>query len=583
MAFTDEDKDRVRQATSIVDLIGAVTTVKKSGRNMMAVCPFHQEKTPSMSVDVARGLYYCHGCHARGDIFTFVQETQGLTFPEALEVLASRSNIILTEDPQAQKRRGERHRLVEAVADAIDFYHRVLMSSPDAGHARAYLRGRGYDADTVADFKLGYAPDRGDAMVRELKARDVSDASMVDAGLARRGRSGLYDYFRDRVLFPTYDVRGDAVGFGGRILGDGQPKYLNTPETPIYKKSHLLYGLERARREIQKEGFAVIVEGYTDVIGLHRAGMKVAVATNGTALGDDHFELLRRFCDRIVLAFDADAAGGRAALRGDDLSVPVNLELDLRVAAMPVGVDPAEMVQSGRFEEFATAVERSVPLLQFWLERELDHYDPREPESRARALKSVGARLEKVDDDLARGEYARFVADRLGIDMETVEQAIGRRSRPRRSGGGSRRREPRSSTTPRRRAEEELLRTLLSDAALVRGAGVDATWFADDDTAEALAVILRLAAGVADGQAVPLPPADDPASDLLTRLTMNRAPITPIADCRLAVRRAGLEDRISGLESELASIDPGLQTSSPILQELLRLQSERRRLEGGAT
>jgi DNA primase len=232
MAFTDEDKDRVRQATSIVDLIGAVTTVKKSGRNMMAVCPFHQEKTPSMSIDVARGLYYCHGCHARGDIFTFVQETQGLTFPEALEVLASRSNIILTEDPQAQKRRGERHRLVEAVADAIDFYHRVLMSSPDAGHARAYLRGRGYDADTVADFKLGYAPDRGDVMVRELKARNVSEASLVEAGLARRGRSGLYDYFRDRVLFPTYDVRGDPVGFGGRILGDGQPKYLNTPETP---------------------------------------------------------------------------------------------------------------------------------------------------------------------------------------------------------------------------------------------------------------------------------------------------------------------------------------------------------------
>ncbi len=583
MAFTDEDKDRVRQATSIVDLVGAVTTVKKSGRNMMAVCPFHQEKTPSMSIDVARGLYYCHGCHARGDIFTFVQETQGLTFPEALEVLASRSNIILTEDPQAQKRRGERHRLVEAVADAIDFYHRVLMSSPDAGHARAYLRGRGYDADTVADFKLGYAPDRGDVMVRELKARNVSDSSMMDAGLARRGRSGLYDYFRDRVLFPTYDVRGDPVGFGGRILGDGQPKYLNTPETPIYKKSHLLYGLDRARREIQKEGFAVIVEGYTDVIGLHRAGMKVAVATNGTALGDDHFELLRRFCDRIVLAFDADAAGGRAALRGDDLSVPVNLELDLRVAAMPTGVDPAEMVQSGRFEEFSTAVERSIPLLQFWLERELDHYDPREPESRARALKSVGARLEKVDDDLARGEYARFVADRLGIDMETVEQAIGRRSRARRSGVGSRRSEPRVTTTPRRRAEEELLRTLLSNAAVVRGAGVDETWFSDEDTAAAMAVIVRLAVGIADGQAVPLPPADDPASDLLTRLTMNRAPITPIADCMLAVRRAGLEERIDRLESELATIDPGLQTSSPILQELLRLQSERRRLEGGAT
>jgi DNA primase len=221
--------------------------------------------------------------------------------------------------------------------------------------------------------------------------------------------------------------------------------------------------------------------------------------------------------------------------------------------------------------------------LQFWLERALDHFDPREPESRARALKSVGARLAKVDDDLARGEYARFVADRLGIDMETVEQAIGRRSRPRRSGGSARSSDPRPGSTPRRRAEEELLRTLLSDAGLVRGSGVDVEWFGDIDTSEAFDALTRLAVGVSDGQAVPLPPADDPTSDLLTRLTMSRAPVTPIADCRLAVRRSSLEERIDRLETELASIDPGLQTSSPILQELLRLQSERRRLEGGAT
>lgn len=581
MAFSDDDKERVRQATSIVDLIGAVTTVKKSGRNVMAVCPFHQEKTPSMSVDVARGLYYCHGCHARGDIFTFVQETQGLTFTEAIEVLAARANIALTEDPKAQRRRGERSRLVEAVADAIDFYHRTLMSAPDAGSARAYLRSRGYDADTVADFKLGYAPDRGDALVRELRARNVGEKAMLDAGLARRGRSGLYDYFRDRVLFPTYDVRGDPVGFGGRILGEGQPKYLNTPETPIYKKSHLLYGLDRARREIQRLGYAVVVEGYTDVIGLHRAGMQVAVATNGTALGDDHFELLRRFCDRIVLAFDADAAGGRAALRGDDLTVPVDLELDLRVAAMPSGVDPAEMVQQGRFEEFAAAVDRSTPLLQFWLERELDHFDPREPESRARALKAVGLRLSRVDDDLARGEYARFVANRLGVDMETVEAAIGRRSRQRRPSAGPRVQRAVASS-PRRRAEEELLRTLLSDAALVRGGGVDREWFAEDETAEAFQWMKEAVQGLGDGRPVPLPSGEDRSAELLTRLSMDRRPLTPMADVKLAVRRAGLEERIDRLEAELSAVDSGMQTSSPILQELLRLQAERRRLEGGS-
>jgi len=316
------------------------------------------------------------------------------------------------------------------------------------------------------------------------------------------------------------------------------------------------------------------------VIGLHRSGVNVAVATNGTALGDDHFELLRRFCDRIVLAFDADAAGGRAALRGDELAVPVDLRLDLRVAAMPAGVDPAEMVQSGRVDEFRTAVDRSVPLLQFWLERELDLFDPREPESRARALKLVGARLAKVDDDLARGEYARFVADRLGVDMDTVERAIGRR--PARSGGWARESQaPVSRATPRARAEAELLRTLLTDAGLVRSAEVDASWFESQWALEAFEAIGSLAEGVDDGSPVPLPSSDHPASDVLTRLAMTGKPVSPITDVKVALSKATLDERIAELEADLTRLAPEEQTSSPILSELLRLQKERRALEGG--
>jgi len=206
---------------------------------------------------------------------------------------------------------------IEAVRAAIDFYHTRLMSADDAGHARAYLRSRGYDADTVNQFRLGYAPaqDRSDHLVRELRARGIDDRAMIDAGLARRGRGGsLYDYFRDRLMFPTWDIQGEPVGFGGRILGDGQPKYLNTPETPLYKKSRLLYGLDRARREIQRAGYAVVVEGYTDVIGFAEAGIPRAVATCGTALTEDHVKLLKRFsADRLVLAFDADEAGDAMA------------------------------------------------------------------------------------------------------------------------------------------------------------------------------------------------------------------------------------------------------------------------------
>ncbi len=573
MAFSDEDKDKVRQATNISDLIGAVTTIKRSGRNVMAVCPFHQEKTPSMSVDVARGLYYCHGCHAKGDVFTFVQETQGLTFPEALEVLAREAGITLTEDPQAARQRGRRAVLVETTRKAVEFYHRTLMKAPEAGNARAYLRSRGYDAETVAEFRLGYAPPGGDSLVREMKAQGVDSRVVVDAGLARRTQGGTVDYFRDRLLFPTNDVRGDPVGFGGRILGDGQPKYLNTPETPIYKKSHLLYGLDRARREIQKSGYAVVVEGYTDVIALQRHGVPEAVATNGTALGDDHFELLRRFCDRIVLAFDADAAGGRAALRGDELAVPVNLDLDLRVAEMPPGVDPAEMVQTGRAGELLDAIERSRPLLQFRIERELAEHDLSEPESRARALRSLAPRVAKVSDDLARTEYARFLAERMGVDLASVEQAMGRPMRRR----SAARAEP-SSRRPgsgRIRAERELLMAVLADGGQARDAGITAELFATPELKEAFEQIAPRLAGLGAGEPVPVESNGD-TPDVLLELVHDNRKLAPVAELVDRIHSLDLDDRIADLEKEIAGLGPDEQAYSQKLVELTHLQRQRR-------
>jgi DNA primase len=511
MAFSDEDRDRIRAAINIADLVAELTTVKRSGRNHMAICVFHQEKTPSMSLDVARGLYKCHGCQAAGDIFTFVQETQGLTFPEAMEWLARRAGITLSEDPAAARRAGRRRALVDVTRAAMDFYHSRLMASADAGHARSYLRGRGYDSDTVVDFKLGYAPggDRSDHLVRELRARGFDDRVMIDAGLARRGRGGVsYDYFRDRLMFPTWDIQGEPVGFGGRILGDGQPKYLNSPETPIYKKSRLLYGLDRARREIQRVGYAVVVEGYTDVISLHRHGVPMAVATNGTALGDDHFELLRRFADRIVLAFDADAAGSKAARRGEDLDIPVRLDLDLRVAEMPRGVDPADMVQQGRLAELDDAIARAKPLLQAAIEHELTTHDLTEPESRARALKAIAPRIARVTDDIARAEYARFAASRLGVDLEIVEQAVGVRSRRRSQTSPSRRSRPRDDVTTR--LERELLRSVLADGGAAAAAGVEEADFSVPDVRAAFRLVADALQATAVGEPVDLPAGEDP-------------------------------------------------------------------------
>ena len=577
MAFSDEDRDRIRAAVNIADLVAELTTVRRSGRNHMAVCVFHQEKTPSMSLDVARGLYKCHGCHAAGDIFTFVQETQGLTFPEAMEWLARRAGIALTEDPAAAKRAGKRRALVDATREAMDYYHNRLMSSADAGHARSYLRARGYDAEAVADFKLGFAPggERSDHLVRELRARGVGDQVMIDAGLARRGRGGgAYDYFRDRLMFPTWDIQGETVGFGGRILGDGQPKYLNTPETPIYKKSRLLYGLDRARREIQRAGYAVVVEGYTDVISLHRNGVPLAVATNGTALGNDHFELLRRFTDRIVLAFDADAAGSRAARRGEDLDIPVRLDLDLRVAEMPKGVDPADLVQQGRLIELDDAITKAKPLLQTAIEHELASHDLTEPESRARALKAIAPRISKVSDDIARAEYARFVATRMGVELGIVEQAVGVRR--------TRHPNPSRLATERRvadidvRMERELLRSILADGGAAAAAGVTAEDFAVPEIRFAYEMVADSFADHAVGRPVELPTGEGDEVSLLIDLATEGAPADPVDDVLWRVRDRAVAREVEVLMTRIEAMAPDDQGYSELMTELVRLRKARK-------
>jgi DNA primase len=573
MPYAEDDKERVRAATNILDLIGGVTTVKRSGRTYMAVCPFHQEKTPSMSIDAARGLYYCHGCHAKGDIFSFVQETQGLTFPEALETLARQAGITLAEDPAAARRRGERDALVEAVRLAVRFYHRRLRESPDAGLARAYLRNRGYDAEVVADFELGYAPADGDALVRELRGAGVPDRVAVAAQLVSRGRGGsIYDYFRDRVLFPIRDLRGDPVGFGGRVLGDAKPKYLNTRESAVYHKSRLLYGLDRAKTEISKAGYAVVVEGYTDVIALHRAGMPVAVATCGTALGEEHFDLLRRFADRIVLAFDADQAGAGAALRGDTLETPVRLDLDLRVAVMPGGMDPADLVQAGRVEELRAAVQQARPLLRFRIERELARFDLTEPEERARALHVVGPLVGRVSDEIARTEYARFVAMELGVELEGVLRAAGdRRARP-----SPRRAGPASRPAAIDRAERELLRAILANDDRLQAADVEAGIFQEGP---ARAAFQRVEAGwreSAPGAPVPLEARDDEVGELLLALATDTDPPADPAELLATLRRNAARRRIAELRRQVEQLPAGSQEYSDAMRELIRLEHEKR-------
>ena len=578
MASDRDDIERVRQATNLVELIEGVTTVKKAGRSLMAVCPFHQEKSASMSIEAGRGLYHCFGCGKAGDVFSFLMEVQGLTFGEALEVLANRAGIVLERDPNAAKKQGERRETIDVIEAANSFYLKNLKDSEEAGHARSYVRGRGYDGDVVDLFEIGYSPEGWDELAKHLRSAGFKDSQMETAGLAKRGRGGkLYDHFRGRLMFPIRNVRNELVGFGGRLLRGEGAKYINTPETRLYKKAELLYGLDRARSEISKVGFAVVVEGYTDVIALHLAGYPVAVATCGTALGEEHFDLLRRFSERIVLAFDADQAGAGAAIRGDELRLPSQLGLDLRVAVMPEGGDPADLVQSGDVDLLRKAVDESEPIMQFRVSRVLESHDLSEPEARARAIREVVPLIARQGDSLARREYARMVARRTGIELDPVLAEVEKAAR-----GLDRPVQPTSSAAPSLRgadlAEREVLRHLLAGSAPIDR--VTADLFRAPGAAAAAQWLLD-ASEASPGTPIPLTNVSDPDIEaMLQRLAVVNEPLSPADDVLKRLERRSLDEQIDVLKRRMGSLDPEDQEYSAAFEELIALERTKRRTLG---
>lgn len=578
MAFDRGDIERVRDAADIVELARAVTSVKKSGRTVKAICPFHQEKTPSMSLDPARGLFHCFGCGKGGDVFKFVQESQAVDFGEAVEILARHAGITLTRDPKAAARHGRRREIVEALDAAVDFYHRRLKQSPDAAAARAYLRSRGYEAEVVDTFKIGYAPEeRGwNALITELKGRGVSEKTLVDAGLATRTSKGrLRDWFHNRLLFPIHDLRGDAVGFGARILDGDGPKYLNSPETEVYRKARLLYGLDRAKSRISRENLAVVVEGYTDVIALHLAGYDLAVATCGTALGEEHFDLLRRFADRIVLAFDADQAGAGAALRGGGLQTPTDLGLDLRVAVMPEGRDPADLVQAGEIELLRNAIDASQPFLRFEVDRILAGHALDEIEGRTRALREAAAAIARLDDDVARHEYARSLARQVGVEVEEARRAVdAARSRPTSTSREVPRSKPSSLSAPppRRvsgevRAEREAVR--LGLVGHMAGKGLTVEHFTDPTHRRAFEILLEHGANEGPVELGAISEANPKAAEYLRVLLMDDRPEEDADELVARLERSRLDRRIDELRRAIESMDPSDERYGALSEELV--------------
>ena len=460
MAIEDEDVARVRATADIVQLVSGYTQLKRVGRRWQGLCPFHSEKSPSFSVNGEEGLYHCFGCGKSGDVITFVRDKEQLDFPGAVEWIAAKYGIALryTDRNETETRR-RRARLVEAVESAIEWYHARLLGSPDAGEARRYLRSRGFDGETVRRYRIGWAPEdpkQWDLLCRHLR---LPDAELRASGLgAVNSRGRQYDFFRGRVLFPIFDDRNDAIGFGGRILpGHDGPKYKNTSDdAAIYSKSKILYGLNWAKEHIVQSGEAIVCEGYTDVIGFAGSGVPRAVATCGTALTEDHIRLLKRFTNRIVLAFDADAAGQNAAARVYEWEKAH--EVEFAVADLPVGVDPADLARDDP-ERLAAAIERARPFLGFRVERALTGGDVRTPEARARTAEAALAVVREHPSDLVRDQYVMAIADRCRIEPDQLRARLrDGRARPAGRAIAVDRRERRSHTDT---AEDEALRLLV--------------------------------------------------------------------------------------------------------------------------
>ena len=431
-----EDIEAVKERTDIVKLVGQYLTLKKSGHDSLTgLCPFHQEKTGSFSVSPAKQVFYCFGCGKGGDAITFLRELEQLSYVEAIERLAGDAGVTLRfeGDSAAERRASERRKaLYRANEQAAQLFAQMLKDGREGGDARAYIAERGIGPEAIEQFEIGYAPGYPDFLLRRLSgARDLSTDLLLEAGLATKGEDGaVRDRFRGRLTFPIQDLQGRHIGFGARVLPSDarageQAKYLNTAETPIYRKHEVLYNMHRARQAVAKSGDVFVVEGYTDVIGLAQAGIDNVVATCGTALGERHVEQLSRFADRAILSFDSDEAGARAAERA--FAYQERFSVTIVVLVMPEGLDPADFVAKHGADAVRKAASTARPLVEYMVRRTVDRHDLGTIEGQSAAVADALPLLERLTDPVRRSEYVGLLADLAGVSEVSVSQSLQRR------------------------------------------------------------------------------------------------------------------------------------------------------------
>ena len=584
-----DDIDAVKERTDLVQLISQYLTLKRAGGDAMSgLCPFHQEKTPSFSVSPSKGVFYCFGCGKGGDAITFLRELEGLTYIEAVERLAQQAGVSLRyEGDSAAERAAARRKqaLHRANEQAAALYRTMLAEGREAADARAYLTERGITPEAVATFEIGYAPGYPDFLLRRLAgARDLSPEVLLEAGLATRGDDGtMRDRFRGRLTFPIHDLQAHGIGFGARVLPSDprageQAKYLNTAETPIYRKQEVLYNLHRARPTVARSGEVFVVEGYTDVIAMAQAGIEHTVATCGTALGERHFELLSRFAQRAVLAFDSDEAGARAAERA--FAFAERFPVQPVVMILPDGLDPADMIATHGAEGLLAAAAAARPLVDYMVRRTVQRHDLSTIEGQSAAVAAALPMLEQLTDPVRRSEYAHLLADLAGVAEDSVRQSLERRF------GGRPAEVARTMKkgTARERIEREMLKLLVRDADTYRGF---VTRLGDDHFGTAAHRRAFDALRDADGDVSALVAgADERLAALMAQLTVEPLEGDPTEEYAEGVwarlQAFLLTSRSDALRMRLQKLNPTTEPDyDELFRELVAVDGELRRLKQG--
>ncbi|MBO7238353.1 MAG: DNA primase [Elusimicrobiaceae bacterium] len=575
--------EKIKQRLDIVELVRQyVPHLKKTGKTWKACCPFHKEKTPSFTVSSEKGLYYCFGCQEGGDIFDFLMKIENLSFNEAKQKLADLAGVEYKPEGNFSVAEQQRLQVRKTLEFAKHFYHKTLLSAQGTP-ARNYIKGRGLTKETTLKFELGLAQNETSALVRQAHANHYTPAQLKEAGLCVLTEYGARDYFRNRLMFPIHNQRGEMVGFGGRILGEGEPKYLNSPETAVFTKSQVLYGLNFAGPAIRKAGRAVLLEGYMDVIACHQAGFEYTVAPLGTSLTSDHARLLKRYTDNVIVLFDPDAAGIKAALRG--ALILIEQGLFVKVASLSDGLDPDEYIAKYGKEQFESVLDHAQDLIEFHTGLQLDLYPkPLPPQAKTAIVNELVETLLKQPDPIVRREWIKYIAEQVQVEEPLVLARVQEKER------AAKRFEQRfQSKQPQVQpvkpetftaAEENLVAWLLRFPQQAAGCETLATQFDSRALGELLAAVCQAAGENAAPEGFTervcaLAPAH---TQLAIRLSMTELPNDfqaqrDIATCKKTLQKEALQRQLAAVRQQIKTAGAG-QVPAALLQKMTQLQNQ---------